>query len=227
MLFSQMEPPPGWEEEFHDWYESEHIPVRLELPGFARAARFEATQGEPKYLAVYELDDMGVLDTPQYSRLKSEPSARTERMLANVDGFTRFTCAEISDVGERREASFLFVVAFAVPADQEAAFDDWYDSEHAPMLLRADDWLRVRRYRVLSGDGGPWTHFALHELASEAVMSSPERAAAREGPKREQFVGMPWFQSSGRWMYRAIHRAVGASSPLGRSLDQSLDNAGK
>lgn len=217
MLFSQMEPPAGWEDDFHDWYQTEHIPVRLELPGFAGATRYKAVEGEPKYLAVYDLQDMAVLDTPQYRQLKSDPSPRTERMLANVSGFTRFTCEEISDVGERGEAPFLFVVAFAVPPEEEAAFDHWYESEHAPLLLRARDWLRVRRYKVVSGDGGDWTHFALHELASLDAMSSPERTAARKGPKRERFVGMPWFGQSGRWIYRVIHRAHPSREAAGRT----------
>jgi len=37
------------EEEFNAWYDSEHLPERLAIPGF-RSAR------EGKYLATYELD---------------------------------------------------------------------------------------------------------------------------------------------------------------------------
>src|SRR5690348_13881925 len=85
------------------------------------------------------------------------------------------------------------------------------------MLLEADDWLRVRRYRVPGGAGGPWTHLALHELAS-VVMDSPERARARKGPLRDAPAGHDWFASPGRWLYERIS-AVTAEPALGRTLD--------
>ena len=206
ILFSQMEPPAEWEADFHDWYESEHIPDRLDDDGITAATRYRAISGSPAYLAVYELTDLGALERPEYRRLKEEPSERTARMLANVRGFTRYTCGLTYDSGGSDSHSHLSVVAFAVPEHDEAQFDDWYESEHIPALLAADDWLRVRRYRVRSGEGGPWTHLALHELASAEVMDSPERAAAREGPKRDALSGRPWFTQSGRWLYQTISR---------------------
>ncbi len=208
MLFSQMEPPGGAEEQFHEWYDTDHIPARLVLPGFAGATRYQALDGQPRYLAIYDIDDMGVLDSPEYRQLKAAPSAMTVHMLATVNGFTRFTCAELADSGRpSRRGEFLAVVAFAVPPEDLDQFDDWYDTEHSGMLLKAEDWLRVRRYRVLSGEGGPWNRFAIHELASTEAMHSPERAAAREGPKRRALADRPWFAQSGRWLYRVLNRA--------------------
>lgn len=208
ILFSQMEPPEGWESDFHRWYDTDHIPVRLALSGFEAATRYRAVEGEPKFLAVYELGDMGVLETPEYQAIKSEPSDETKRMLSNVRGFTRYTCEQISDSGDPgRSGEYLAVVAFAVPQEDLEQFDDWYETEHAAMLLKADDWLRVRRYSVRSGEGGDWNRLALHELASLEVMESPERAAARKGPKREALVDRPWFSRSGRWQYQVITRA--------------------
>jgi hypothetical protein len=207
MLFSQMEPPPELEAEFDAWYDDEHIPARLAIPGFESASRYELVDGAPAHLAVYHLGDLAALETPAYRALKSDPGERTTRMLASVHGFTRFTCDRLSDTGATREATHLSVVAFAVPDADVSAFEDWYETEHTPLLMRADGWLRVRRYRVLSGDGGPWTHFALHDLASAEVMDSPERAAARRGPKREALAGRPWFSESGRWLYRLLRTA--------------------
>lgn len=208
MLFSQMEAPAGWESEFRQWYDEEHIPDRLAIEGFAAASRYEAVEGQPRWLAVYELADMSALQRPEYVRLKTDPSPRTKRMLDNVEGFTRYTCELLSDAGAAGEHSHLAVVAFAVPEEDAAQFADWYETEHTPMLLRAADWLRVRRYRVRNGEGGPWTHFALHELASREVMDSPERAAARKGPKRDALVGKAWFDRSDRWLYRHLSRQV-------------------
>ncbi|MCW5603750.1 MAG: hypothetical protein KIT18_04270 [Burkholderiales bacterium] len=206
MLFSQMEPPAELEEEFNDWYETEHIPARLALTGFSGAARYIETEGARRYLAVYEIADMEVLKTSGYLRLKTDPSPRTAHMLGAVKGFTRFTCERIFASQGDAAGDFLSVVAFSVPQEERAMLADWYETEHIPLLLQCADWLRVRRYSVLSGDGGAWTDFALHDLRSLDAMDSPERKAARQGPKRDSLAGKPWFQHSGRWLYRLISR---------------------
>lgn len=210
LLFSQMEPPEGWDSEFHEWYEQEHIPARMVVPGFASAVRYEAVEVTPRYLACYFLDDMAALDTPQYQRLKTEPSEQTARMLGAAQGFTRYICEEIADTGEvQARAGALLVVAMAVPEDAGTDFDAWYDQEHVPLLMQAPGWLRVRRYRVRPGFDGPvWTHLALHEIADISAMSSPEREVARSTEWRARLAQNPWFAASGRWLYVPIHHAV-------------------
>ena len=108
LLFSQMQPPAGWEDDFHDWYETEHIPQRMAIPGFHSAVRYELTghEGGPaaaRWLACYFVDDMAALETPAYHALKQSPGDRTRRMLDNVDGFTRYIADEISDTGATDE----------------------------------------------------------------------------------------------------------------------------
>lgn len=204
ILFSQMEPPAGRLDEFHEWYETDHIPARMALPGFTGARRYRAREGSPEFLAVYELDSLAALATGGYARVKSSPTATTHEMLSIVNGFTRYTLRQTQDAGAPATGRFLSVVAFSVPDEDEAEFDAWYGEEHVELLLAAEDWLRVRRYRVVDGEGGPWTHFALHELRTLEVMDSPERERARRGPRRERLAGRPWFGRSGRWLYERI-----------------------
>lgn len=213
LLFSQMEPPEGWEADFHDWYESEHIPARMAIPGFTGAVRYELVgdpgPAEARFLACYFLNDMAALDTLGYGVLKQKPTERTARMLGSVSGFTRYTADRISDTGEiaADAAGALFVVAFAVPEAEEPEFEGWYAEEHVPLLMKVPGWLRVRRYRVRPGSEGPsWTHLALHEIADTTVLDAPERAAARDTPRRAALAERPWF-TSGRWIYRPIHHA--------------------
>src|SRR5215813_11634719 len=54
-LLVTMEPPPAFEEEFNAWYDTEHLPERLALPGFETARRFVCISGHPRYLAMYDL----------------------------------------------------------------------------------------------------------------------------------------------------------------------------
>ena len=72
---------PAMEEEFHRWYEEEHIPERMAVPGFLTARRFRAIEGGPKYLAVYDLESPEVLASEPYLRLTGDnKSAWTRRM---------------------------------------------------------------------------------------------------------------------------------------------------
>jgi hypothetical protein len=208
MLFSQMTPPEGETRRFEQWYDTDHIARRIELTGFKGARRYwqlDSGAEEPHHLAIYELESLDAVRTQEYNALKSDPGAETDYFLSRVTGFTRYTTELVSDFGDTSAVGdFLSVVAFAVPEADTAELDAWYEEEHAPRLLEAADWLRVRRYRVISGDGGPWTHLALHELANQEVMDSPERARARTGPLRDSLAARDWFASSGRWLYRRV-----------------------
>jgi hypothetical protein len=205
ILFSQMEPPAELEAEFHDWYETEHIPERLAIDGFRSATRYRALEGEPRYLAVYDLADLDVLQTDAYRSLKEHQSERSERILSSVQGFTRFTAEELADSGPVPPVPVLLVVAFDVPEAEHADLDEWYETEHTELLMRVPGWLRVRRYRVRSADGASWTHLALHDLASRDVLDRPERSIAHDAPGRQEISQRPWFQP-GRWIYEVISR---------------------
>src|SRR5438270_12586262 len=46
-------------QEFNEWYNKEHLPELLSVPGILSAARYEAVKGGPQYLACYELESVG------------------------------------------------------------------------------------------------------------------------------------------------------------------------
>jgi hypothetical protein len=197
VLFSEMTPAPEWEGEFNDWYNTEHIPLRMGAPGFTGAQRYRATEG-PAYLAVYEMETAGALKTPEYQVIKGQPSAVTKRMLSDVTGFTRYIGNE-SGRWEKPEsatidAAVLYAVFFEVPADRADDFDRWYTEDHIPLLMKCDDWLMVRRFDIVDGDPGKYTHLALHYLASTDALQSPEREAARATPWRAKLAVESWFK---------------------------------
>src|SRR6202163_114026 len=69
-----------FEAEFNRWYDEEHVPHLLEVPGFLSAGRYVALKGAPKYLAIYELEDHNVLRSAAYlDRGKSQPSAQRSK----------------------------------------------------------------------------------------------------------------------------------------------------
>ena len=99
----------------------------------------------------------------------------------------------------------LMLVAFDVPADRAAEADAWYEQEHIGLLMRADGWLRARRFRVAEHRGKSWTSLAFHEAAGRPRSSTPRRRRiARSTPWRAELAKESWFQEAGRWLFRRI-----------------------
>jgi hypothetical protein len=69
LLLVMIEVDPAHEADFNRWYNEEHVPERLSVPGFLNARRFVAIEGEPKYLALYDLEGPDVLQTEAYTKL--------------------------------------------------------------------------------------------------------------------------------------------------------------
>ena len=55
VMVVQTTPADGREDEYNDWYTNTHVPELMETPGFVRARRFRAVDGD-HYLAIYEID---------------------------------------------------------------------------------------------------------------------------------------------------------------------------
>ena len=77
---------PENDEEYNRWYNDEHIPERLSIPGVLNAARYEAVQGGPKYLAVYELSSHEAWNSDGWQKWLREPTEWSRRMSPSVIG---------------------------------------------------------------------------------------------------------------------------------------------
>ena len=84
-LLVLMQPPPAFEEEFNAWYDSEHIPERLAIPGFLTAMRYVCLAGHPRYLAMYDLEHFDVLQSAAYLKFAYDNSSPwTKRVTSRV-----------------------------------------------------------------------------------------------------------------------------------------------
>ena len=198
ILFSEMTPDATWEDRFNEWYDDEHIPLRMAVGGFRGAQRYRVG-GTQHYLVVYEMDSPAVLQSPAYLSLKNNPSDRTKRMIGGVTGFTRYIGEETGcytkepENADRLDAPCLYSVFFEVPPERQHELDDWYENEHIPQLLECKEWLLVRRFRIVDGEPKSWTHLALHYLKDERALESPERQRARQSPMRTRLAKESWF----------------------------------
>jgi len=89
-------------DEFHDWYENEHIPLRLNhLPSFLSGARYQSTDGmKPSWIAVYEIDDIMTFKDQSYTVLREKRSQREKDVIGRLEGLDRRTCEVVREVGE-------------------------------------------------------------------------------------------------------------------------------
>lgn len=121
-LLVTMDPPPNVEEEFNDWYDTEHVPERLGIEGFESGRRFVCVAGWPKYLALYDLTTIGVLESEAYRKASwGAFSPWTKRILNKVKGQYRASGYQIYP-GDlvTGEMSRLTLVRFRHVPDAEA-----------------------------------------------------------------------------------------------------------
>lgn len=182
------------EHDFNRWYEEEHIPERLAIPGFLSACRYKATVGGPKYLAVYEVADTSVFSSAAYLHfLKGAGETPwTKKILAACTNKIRNTYAWLS---ERRSAlavpsQGLLFVAMDTGAADEAELNRWYEEEHIGERLSIPGFIRATRYQAV--EGGP-KYLALYEVRDTDVFSTPEYlsyySGAKETPWTRQVIG--------------------------------------
>ena len=175
LLLTLTEPPPAMQEEFNAWYDSEHMGERLSIPGFLSARRWErdCAPGEGRYLATYELNSPGVLESPGYlAHVGDHQSPWSKRCLGRTVVFRRWACEQIVP-GNRspdEKATAVFLACGDVPAAHEEEFNRWYDIEHLPLLLQVPGVLSARRFRASSGSP---RYVALYDLANENVPQHP------------------------------------------------------
>ncbi len=223
ILFSQMQPPSALEGEFNAWYDEEHVPQRLAVPGFEGAVRYRAHPEAPNrdtvpgYAVTYWLRDVSVLDSEEYRRVKEIPSERTRRMLGAVTRFTRFTCVEVASVVRSHAppvetAPVLHAVWLSVPAHAAADIEAWYREEHIPLLMEEPLWRAAVSYRILHGEPEHLTHLALHYVESAEALKSPVRQRARGTPWRQRLSQEPWFRGLSILYERIDARRTGSAS---------------
>jgi hypothetical protein len=71
--------------EYNEWYDSEHLPRLVTVPGVIRARRYTATAGAPRYLTAYELDDPNAFESPEGLKARKTPwTAKMRSLFTNT-----------------------------------------------------------------------------------------------------------------------------------------------
>ena len=191
-------------DEFHDWYDTEHLPERQRVPGFLVCQRWMGADDPGISVATYDLESHAVLETPGYLAIGGENlSPWSKRVTARVERLMRFEGDQIlpGDALPDAKAKGLLMIAMNIAPEHEADFNAWYDTEHIPALSTVPGVLSARRFR---GTGGR-KYVALYHLEAPEVQDSSEWKKMRESEWTDRLK--PHFRDLLRVVCRRYERA--------------------
>ncbi len=120
-------------EEHDRWHTHEHLPERLSIPGFRRGTRWVATDGEPRYMVLYEVESLRVLTSGPYLDRLNHPSPWTTRMMSHYRGMRRGLCSVAGSVGPGLGGAAA-LVRFTSDESRASALNHWLLGELLPGL---------------------------------------------------------------------------------------------
>ena len=184
LLFASFDFSTTHADEFHDWYDLEHIPERLAVPGFINAERWIGDENPTVAIATYDMENHGVLYTPPYLAVGgANGSPWTKRVTNKAKRIMRFEGIQLvpGDVTAPAGAGGLLVASMNVDPAAEAEFNEWYNTEHLPFLAAVPGVLCARRFQA-GGEGVERKYLALYHLKDAGVSRSDAWTKAARTP---------------------------------------------
>lgn len=196
------------EAEFHDWYDNEHVPLRVDVPAFTSWRRVKAIDPQSfPWAAFYDVASYDGLQKPPYTTLAETRSEREKSVLSKLKFMERrvYELLQGSAIhlpsapfDEKRPSPFVIFIFTDVKSEEEEEHNKWYDEEHAPLLLKVPGCLRIRRFvlkewdrqrdGVRDGDEPPAKYLSLFEFEHLEGFESEEHKYATSTPWREKVV---------------------------------------
>jgi hypothetical protein len=174
-------------DEFHDWYDLEHIPERKAVSGFGLCERWIGDEDANISIATYDLDTVDVMRSDAYCAIGyANSSVWTKRVTGMCTRLLRFDGIQITpgDAAAVDGAGALLVNAMNVALEGEVDFNAWYDEEHLPGLSAVPGTLAARRYRARDDDPDRTHQYvAVYHL---------ESADVTRGDAWKKAVDTPW-----------------------------------
>ncbi|KAF9462512.1 hypothetical protein BDZ94DRAFT_1261086 [Collybia nuda] len=195
-------------EEFNDWYDNEHVPPRLVVPGILTSARYKAADSKtPSWIALYDITSPDVAKSVAYQSLRTTASDRENKLIAGLPLLNRRVYSHVLTYVQPHAAPsslpgrYLLIVHMQVTLEEEEEFNRWYNEEHMDLLSKVPGWLRGRRYKLVESvyrginakqptkDEKPCADYlAIHDVESDGFMDLPELKHAMQTPWREKVM---------------------------------------
>ncbi len=163
------------EADFNEWYNREHLPERVGVPGFLSGVRYRAVAADRGYFTWYRVREVGVLASAAYRARLDDPTDWTRR---TMPAFRRTIRSAMTVEAEAGEASIGAWAAVLRAGDGLGAVD-------LAGLAGAEAALGAMRWRLdAAASGNPSVEAAIRgpdERAACAVLvqTTTEEAARR------------------------------------------------
>jgi len=134
---------------FNEVYDREHVPNLRAVPGVLRASRYhQPSPTEPRYLAAYELDGPAVVDSAAWKAAGDAgrwPTAVRPHTMNRHPAMYDWVGGSATLTGR---TPYVFWVMMDVEPHREELFNELYDKEHLPLLLKLAGCVNAVRYRT-------------------------------------------------------------------------------
>jgi hypothetical protein len=178
---------PAAEDEFNDWYDTEHVPERARTPGFINCERWIGAEDPRISIATYDLETLAVLQSPAYKAIGGvNLSPWSKRVTGKCGRICRFEAEQTLPgnlAAPKSGANAMLFFAMNPTPEAEKDFNDWYNQEHVPALAAVPGCLAARRFRIVTGASeGNHRYLALYHLTSPEVQTSDAWKKAVDTP---------------------------------------------
>lgn len=175
------------EANYESWYQGEHLPERLGIPGFVRGRRYQAVAGDLEFFTWYEVESPATLRSEAYKKCLANPTPWTQEMMSGIfTDASRTVCRREVLSGEVFGAVAV-AVRFLGSVDEAAARSGVDGTEDPAVMVRAELWMSDEA----PGEGamaeeairGPDAKIAgcllLEFLREDAALAAAERMRAK------------------------------------------------
>jgi hypothetical protein len=121
--------------DYNEWHSKEHMLERVAVPGFRRGLRYVALAGAPKYLNLYEVDEVATLTSQPYLDRLNDPTPWTRRALPTMRNNSRTLCRVAASRGSAGVCGFLLTMQLAPQRAEADALRAWLVEAVLPQLV--------------------------------------------------------------------------------------------
>ena len=204
------------EEEFNRWYQQQHVPERLAVPGFNTAKRYRAVDAQLAYMAVYECEAIDVFTSNAYLERLANPTDWTRRIMPGFRNMLRSACRETWSSGAGTGGGAIIIQCKPVPGREDAARRHVQDTL-APALMQSAWLVRMALWEADAAfSGGTSPEMALRGGADKSAdwvlflesYDHAKTAAALEAQVRSGAAAEAGLLIGSRGRYQLIYAAA-------------------
>jgi len=156
-------------DEFNRWYQQQHVPERLGVPGFRTARRYRAVDGGRAYMAVYECESIDVLASESYLERLRNPTDWTRKVMPGFRNMLRSACRQTWSLGAGVGGGVIVLQCKPRGGRHEAA-RRFVKDRLAQDLMRSASMVRMSLWEAdASATGGASPEMALRREPDKSV----------------------------------------------------------